>query len=567
MVRVLMSAIVLISWAGISVPSYQAASIHLPVAFDINPDPNIVEIRLEAKLASQDFMPPSTAVGCAVNRAPTPVWSYNGTVPGPMIEAKVGDTLIVHFTNRLPESTTIHWHGLEVPATMDGSNLSQLEVPGNGGTFRYEFKLLKPATYWYHPHIRSNEQIEKGLYGALVVADAVQDQQYGLPPTDATLVLDDVLLDENNRIAEPFPMDPLARAVMQVYGREGNHLLVNGSKIPTLFMYPNEPQRLRLINAANARFFRLSIPGHTIYQIGGDGGLLETPTPHSPIDMVANPSNPAQLISNQDAKVGLLLTPGERADVLLVPQGAVGDSITVEWHDIRRGKPQASYNADQSINLQRDVSDGTRAPIPLMKIILMGNPSPSNFSLPTTLRKITPLPTNGAALPVVFGHTMPDLQGNVTFFARVVNMQPLPFDQVSAADALSVTVGENRVWEVINQTGADHPLHAHGWFFQPIETVYKDATGTVLNREPWPRLEEKDTVRVPARPGMMGTTTTLRLAVHFDDVGREGQVAAYGKTASATDSGGWVYHCHMLDHADLGMMSFLNVQYPSSPIP
>jgi FtsP/CotA-like multicopper oxidase with cupredoxin domain len=86
---------------------------------------------------------------------PTRMRTYNGKIPGPTIEGKVGDTVIVHFANELPEETTIHWHGLEVPANMDGSNISQNAVPP-GGTFRYEFKLLGAATYWHHPHQRAD---------------------------------------------------------------------------------------------------------------------------------------------------------------------------------------------------------------------------------------------------------------------------------------------------------------------------------------------------------------------------------------------------------------------------
>ena len=85
---------------------------------DVNPNPDVVEVFLEAEVAKARF-----------GRGPrTAVWTYNGITPGPTINAKVGDTIIVHFTNSLPEDTTVHWHGVETPATMDGSNISQLTV-------------------------------------------------------------------------------------------------------------------------------------------------------------------------------------------------------------------------------------------------------------------------------------------------------------------------------------------------------------------------------------------------------------------------------------------------------
>jgi FtsP/CotA-like multicopper oxidase with cupredoxin domain len=88
-------------------------------AEDVNPDPNIVEVHLTAA---------ETTIKTA-NGKKTKAWAYNGQVPGPLIEANVGDTLIVRLTNNLPEGTSIHWHGVELPAEMDGSNLSQLEIP------------------------------------------------------------------------------------------------------------------------------------------------------------------------------------------------------------------------------------------------------------------------------------------------------------------------------------------------------------------------------------------------------------------------------------------------------
>jgi len=94
---------------------------------DINPDPHIVEINLEAREDYVEMIP----------GVPSKVYTYNGTVPGPLIRGTVGDTLIVHFTNNLPEPTTIHWHGLRLPADMDGSSMSQNPIPP-GESFTYE---------------------------------------------------------------------------------------------------------------------------------------------------------------------------------------------------------------------------------------------------------------------------------------------------------------------------------------------------------------------------------------------------------------------------------------------
>ena len=128
----------------------------------------------------------------------TRAWGYNGQVPGPVIEARVGDVLEVRLTNSLPEPTTIHWHGLRVPAAMDGTeNVQHPVMPGE--TFTYRFALPDAGTFWYHPHSNETVQMERGLYGALIVRG---DDE---PELDAerVLVLDDVKLDRNGQIKPP----------------------------------------------------------------------------------------------------------------------------------------------------------------------------------------------------------------------------------------------------------------------------------------------------------------------------------------------------------------------------
>ena len=98
-------------------------------------------------------------------------YGFNGQVPGPVLEAKQGVPLEIEFTNRLPEPTVIHWHGLRIPAAMDGTEVVQrLVQPGE--TFTYRFTPPDAGTFWYHPHANETEQLEKGLYGALIVRAA-----------------------------------------------------------------------------------------------------------------------------------------------------------------------------------------------------------------------------------------------------------------------------------------------------------------------------------------------------------------------------------------------------------
>ena len=145
-----------------------------------------------------------------------------------------------------------------------------------------------------------------------------------------------------------------------------------------------------------------------------------------------------------------------------------------------------------------------------------------------------------------------------------------------------------RFWEVVNFTAADHPFHAHGFFFQPIETLIvnlgdADAGVTSSIESISYALENKDTIRLPARPGVLARSWTItRLVVQFDDSARaasrlglvrsDAQLVAFGKVPGGVgagrpmlgDSGGWVFHCHINEHADQGMMSYFNLTAPTS---
>ena len=171
----------------VSQPEGWDADLTLPQPTDLNPDPRIVEINLEAKIASLEITPGVL----------TPVWTYNGLLPGPYIRATVGDTVIVHFKNSLPEETTIHWHGVRVPNSMDGApGLTQAPVKP-GGEFRYEFVVRDAGTYWYHPHPDSSAQVGWGLYGPIVVEDPHDPNVFG---DDLVLMFSDMSLDAQGQL-------------------------------------------------------------------------------------------------------------------------------------------------------------------------------------------------------------------------------------------------------------------------------------------------------------------------------------------------------------------------------
>ena len=562
-----------------------AKSIALTKAKDINPQKNIIEINLQA-IEKQIELKPGVF---------TTMWTYNNVFPGPTIEANVGDTLIVNFTNNLPVETTVHWHGLELPANMDGSMIAQAPVPAFGGTFQYKFTLNRAATYWYHPHIQSNIQVEKGLYGALIVRDPKQDQAFGLPEMETTIILDDILLDENYQIEpaleEKTFVDPITNAVTLLNGREGNNFLINGkllsidsdgTDLKTIELQSGVPVRLRLINAANARFFRLSIPGHTIYRIGGDAGLLSTTIKKDPIEIITSTQNkpknrkinsrdgvPLQFYSNPDPNQGILLVPGERADIVFTPQGNKGDTGAIEWHFFPRGYHGVADDGSGNLVINHNHAPALTAPIRLLnfKIVDDKNKTSYSYSPPVTLVPTAQISTTEETpiLPVLFGHSNPDSSGDIKFFA---SKDKIPFEQLTDVSALNATVGKTYIWEVTNLSQGDHPFHTHGFMFQHLSTEYIDQNAAQTSIIEYPQfIESKDTIRIPARRGLKGQSkTVVRLAVKFDDVNREGSIAAYGKVPitnadNSLHSGGWFVHCHILEHATRGMGTYLNLRY------
>ncbi len=428
--------------------------LRLPEAPDLNADAHIVEIALEAKVSGLEFR-----AGLTTN-----AWTYGGTVPGPLIRLRRGNRLIVHFTNHLPEATTVHWHGLRIPAAMDGVPVhSQAAIPP-GGTFDYDFVVPDAGLFWYHPHVHSAGQVGDGLYGALLVEDPLEPQGFGDP---LTLVLSDLSLEKNGDLGDRAS----GGDVGSLFGREGDLLLVNGRVKPVLRARVGVRQRWRIVNSARTRYFQLALEGHRFVRVGGDGGLLPRP-----VDTER-----------------LVLAPGERADIAFVPTGEPGRSVPLRWVPYDRGYGTA-FKRPEEILLVLDL-----APDPAVV------PTP----LPTTLRTIEPLDISGA--------TQVDIRLTMKYVnsSLVLGINDLGFDE---AKPFTGHVGETQVWNITNEIAWDHPFHLHGFFFQ------------VLGTEP---LEWKDTANVPVK-------TSIRIAVKYDN--RPGM---------------WMFHCHILDHADAGMMGML----------
>ena len=424
---------------------------------DRNPDPNVTEIDLEAREATKTF---GTSPA-------TPVWTYNGLTPAPLIDVKVGDKLIVHFTNKLPEPTTIHWHGVRLPAAMDGTLAMQSPIPP-GGTFRYEFTLKDAGLFWFHPHMRSDIQVQKGLYGALRVRGADEPSA----DVERLLILDDIKLDKDGKVSEYLDDNSL------MMGREGNSLLVNGATNARVAIDPGALVRLRIVNVANGRFFNLRIPGHELRVIGTDGGLV--PKPYD-VDT-------------------LLMSPGERYDVMLVANVEPGAELPLVTEPYERGH-----------------ESGKRAPAEVARFKASGAAKLGPKPLPDAFPAIERLPDAPVDFPIRLNEKVID--GEMKFTINDAVHPNVPLIVVKNTDV--------RVLDVTNESEMDHPFHLHGFFFQVLAK-----NGVAL---PADALANKDTLTVPAK-------TSFKLVARFDE------------------RGSWMYHCHILEHGEHGMMGELRVE-------
>ncbi len=417
---------------------------------DLNPDPHVVEVNIEAGVA--DIALSSTRT--------VRMYAYNGQVPGPLLEATAGDKVIVHFLNNLPEPTTVHWHGLRIPDAMDGNPRLQNPIP-RGGSFTYEFTVPEAGTFWYHPHVRANEQVEKGLQGTIIVrpANASEEPHFA---AERFIVVDDVLLNGAQFV-------PFMTAHMEAMsGRMGNTLLVNG-QIPTqqISVPKNRVERWRIVNTANARTMKLSLTGATWRVIGTDGGLLPKPYAVDRLEIAVGQrfemevtfanEGPAQLLTWVLVAVG---NTAQEKSFPLIDATVRSDSErwpTVEWSIAPPVFREVVADATFDLDAMSDPTHG------LMWMI------------------------NGQSHPT--------------------------------APLFTFTKGQVVRMHIVNHVGIEHPFHLHGQFFEVLDA-----------RQPG----FKDVVLIPPN-------SAVDVAARLDNPGQ------------------WMVHCHILEHAELGMMGEIRV--------
>ena len=401
-----------------------------------NPSAKTVEVTLTVQEADVDLG----------NGQTMKALTYNGGVPGPTIEANVGDDLILHVKNASSEGTILHPHGFVLPHMYDGTHLSQKPIPP-GGSFTHRFRLLHAGTYWYHSHFHASRQMGRGLYGAIIV--------HG--PNEP--IMREKVLVISNVSTEATPPDDNNLLEPHMY-------VINGKTSRDGSMRPGESQRYRVINAASQTIVDLHLSnGQPMTLIATDGGLTERPYQLNRIQLQS----------------------GERADlVITAPSSGDGfDLIGDPIHFLPRNAPPNTTNALSYISpLLPDITD-PKEPTKLLHIKLEG-PRATPITLPAQLAVI-PKPTNFAATrEFTVGMTAtidPSLQPMPATFTFPINDHTYP-DTPTPVEKLGTWVKHR--W--INTSPSMHPIHTHGFRF------------VVLSRNglPEPIRGWKDTTDLPA---------------------------------------------------------------------
>ncbi|KIQ93212.1 Copper resistance protein A precursor [Anoxybacillus thermarum] len=369
-----------------------------------------------------------------------PVYTYNGSVPGAQIRVKQGDNVKIVLKNELPEPITIHWHGYPVPNDQDGVPGVTMDAIKPGETFTYEFTATVPGTYFYHSHQKSAEQVDKGLYGTLIVEPKNEEKV----DRDYTLVLDEWMSNPDEGNMDMSGMDQH----MSSMGHDMNMYDIftingkSGSAVKPLKVKKGEKVRLRLVNAGYMAH-KLHLHGHEFKIVATDGQPLKDPQPIK--DELLN------------------IAPGERYDIEFIANNP-GEWL-LECHGDMEGtdgmKVKIQYE-DQTNNTDKE---NAKENLPVVDMTTYGKYEVGSFTLDQkydveyTMDLGTAMGKNGMIF-TINGKTYPD--------TAPIN--------VKTGDLVKVKIVNNSPMDV-------HPMHLHGHFFQVLSKNGKPVTGSPLIKD------------------------------------------------------------------------------------
>ncbi|OUA60099.1 multicopper oxidase family protein [Bacillus thuringiensis] len=464
-----------------------------------------------------------------------PVWTFNGSSPGPEIRVKKGEKVKVTLKNELSAPVSIHWHGYPVPNNMDGIPGVTQDAVEPGKSFTYEFEANVPGTYWYHSHQDSVNQLDRGLYGALIVEDTKEKYD-----KDYTLMLDEWVTDKeemNKQLKEMTKgqignkskgneneeknddKNGMAHSGMDMgndqkdsgnmagmdHGNmkmEGHDMSMydlftingkSGDLVVPLKVNKGDKVRLRLVNAGYLSH-DIHVHGHDIKVIATDG----------------QPINDPKVIKDKVISIA----PGERYDIEFTANKT--GKWYVEDHSKNKGakgmKAVIEYDGSKEMKDKADEKEK----LPKVDIMKYGT------------KKLGSFPLNQEYTATYNMDLNTQMNGNEMVYT--INGKVFP-----DIDPIQVKKGDLVKVKLVNRSKMDdHPMHLHGHFFQVLSKDGKPIEGSPI---------VKDTLNL--RPG------------------EEYEVAFV-----ADNPGEWMFHCHDLHHASAGMVTEVNyTDYESGYVP
>ncbi len=451
------------------------------------------------------------------------VTNLPGTYLAPTIKLQKGQKVRIYLKNNLPAQSILHWHGLHVPSKMDGNPMYAIN---HGETYIYEFEILNRAgTYWYHSHAHgvTAKQVYSGMAGFFIVSDK-QEQALNLPKDqyDIPLVIQDRSFTRDNQLRYSNHM------MQRMQGFLGDQIMINGQPD---FVLPIESRayRLRLLNGSNSRIYKLAWDdGTPITVIGTDGGLIERPET-KPYVMLAPAERRELWIDFADKAVGTELNlrsiPFDGASMHGGMMGGMGGGGMMGGRGMGMGRRRGGMMSSNILPAGGDY--------PVLKVNVV-NKADSNDSLPTSLTPITLLRTSDAvnsnhprAIKLSMRHMSALLNG------RSYKMNDIRSNEIIPINTLQLMEFDNG-YDGRRGMGMNmpHPMHLHGEQFQivkrEVNSHHQDTYTSVANGlvdSGW-----HDTTLV-----MPGEKVTFLKP--FNDF-----------------KGMFMYHCHNLEHEDLGMM-------------
>ncbi len=346
--------------------------------------------------------------------AKTDTYAINGTYLGPTIKVENSDEVSINFTNQLNEATTMHGHGMHLPANMDGTPHQVIE-PTKSWSARYRVNQ-KACTNWYHPHFmgKTADHVYKGLAGFIIVEDSESKDldlpsRYGID--DIPLVLQDRRFKNNQ-----FDYNPTMQEVMRGY--IGDTFIVNGAIEPT-FEVENKEIRFRLLNGSNSTVYELGFSDNrTFSQIATDNALLESPVTLNRVT----------------------LSPGERAEIVVDFSSDLGKNINL--YEYKNSKTFLK------IDINKEASTTTSLPNSL-----------------TSLVKLDPDKAVKERQFILSGGGMGNMGNTNSMDMFKINGKSMDMNRIDEV----VPLGDIEIWEVVNSMRVDHNFHIHATHFMIIE--------------------------------------------------------------------------------------------------